>query len=120
MTAVRPHLRVVKASGEPQVRQFVVDGQVQTHRRLTPCYGCDLLPARGQEITHYRGTWWHLDCARRDLAGKPTSQAWIALAEQLVKRPSGFKPREVKVITQALLEIVEPGWPARAVGGESA
>lgn len=109
MSAARPPLRVVKASGAP-VERFVYDG-AESRKALvhTACSGCKFPAERGADITHYRGSWWHLDCARADLAGKPTSQAWIALAEQLVKRPSGFRPREVKVITQALLEIAQPG-----------
>lgn len=61
--------------------------------------------ARKEQITYYQGWWWHIYCARQDLAQRPDSAAWFALAEQVVKRPSSFKASEIKVVMSKMLAI---------------
>lgn len=117
MNAEHPHLRAVPASGEPVKRAVgrTDDGTPVWSMVRTACPGCEMAATRHQEITYYLRAWWHIECARLDLASRPKSKAWIALAEQLVKAPSNFKPREVRAITQALLDIAEPGAPMEAI-----
>lgn len=107
-----PRLRVVSASGTPVDRAVGFEpatNRVVYAKRHTACPGCDVPADAGQDITYYLGGWWHLTCAQQHLATRPVSAAWVALAEQMVRRPSAFKPREVKAITAALLDIVQPG-----------
>ncbi|MDM8086315.1 hypothetical protein QUV83_16190 [Cellulomonas cellasea] len=110
---MRPDLRIVPAAGTPVERAVGYDAdtsRVVYGQRHTACPNCGLPTVAGEEITHYRRGWWHIKCARQHLASRPASAAWIALAEQVVRRPSAFKPREVKAITAALLDIVQPGY----------
>lgn len=103
----RPDLRVVPSSGAP--KPTIVhheDGSFeQWSRRPRPCEGCRFVSAPKDLMTWYSGSWWHIACARKDLANRPSSAAWFELAEQVVKRPSSFKASEVKVIMRKILDV---------------
>lgn len=89
-----PHLRAIPSVGPVDFME------------PTPCGGCQKDIAAGEKITKYRRSWWHSDCATRDVnAGNPVA-AWIALGHDLARNPRSYRVGETRAIVGALLGMV--------------
>ncbi len=100
-----PHLRVVRSVGRPKPMLATdPDGrQVIYERKSRPCGGCQQVTAEADTIVKYRRTWWHKECADRDIdAGNPEA-AWTSLAHDLARSPRSYNVGETRAIVGWLL-----------------
>lgn len=119
-TTTRPHLRSVASTGETTAfasSRLTEAERAQyaneDYRIATPCGGCQCVPAAGQEITKYRRSWWHLECAERDAAQAGPRASWMALGHDLARSPRAYNVRETRAIVGALLGMVHDPDSAR-------
>lgn len=108
MTDHIPHLRSVKSTG-PRAPIYWRDengGRHQLERPSRPCGGCQRLTTEGDLVVKYRHTWWHQECATRDIGAGNARQAWLALGHDLARNPGGYRVRDTRAIVGALLGMI--------------
>lgn len=103
-----PHLRVVPSAGprQPIVTPDETGGEIVTRRPSIPCGGCQKVTAEGQLVTKYRRTWWHADCAKRDVEAGNAPAAWLALGHDLARSPRSYSVGETRAIVGALIGMI--------------